>query len=245
MDEPTELIDHLPLEALLFGSISLIITYFRLWKTIGSNVQINTGKQYVFIALAFPLLVLFSTILLTLLSGQTVDLAFSLSLGNILLLFVMTVLIGAFEELLFRGVLQNGLAQSLGPIKAVFLTALLFGLAHYTNWINGKPFLETSGQVFDAFFAGLLLGALKLVTKSIWPCILVHSLWDFFVFGYSAVESSLPSTRDGALFIPGTILALILFAKPLFGLYLIANYWKENRKQVAPSKTTLHEEPSD
>jgi membrane protease YdiL (CAAX protease family) len=67
------------------------------------------------------------------------------------------------EELLFRGVLLRGLVRSYGERVGLFVCAVLFGLLH------GRP-----AEALVAFVAGLVLGALRLRTRSVLPCIALH-----------------------------------------------------------------------
>jgi membrane protease YdiL (CAAX protease family) len=67
------------------------------------------------------------------------------------------------EELLFRGVLLRGLVRSYGERVGLLVSAVLFGLLH------GRP-----AEALVAFVAGLVLGALRLRTRSVLPCIALH-----------------------------------------------------------------------
>lgn len=67
------------------------------------------------------------------------------------------------EELLFRGVLLRGLVRSYGERAGLLVSAVLFGLLH------GRP-----AEAIVAFVAGLVLGALRLRTRSVLPCIALH-----------------------------------------------------------------------
>lgn len=69
------------------------------------------------------------------------------------------------EELLFRGAITKALLQEYNPMKAILISALLFGIFH----IN--PI-----QMLPAFLIGLLLGWVYYKTASLIPCILMHVL---------------------------------------------------------------------
>lgn len=73
------------------------------------------------------------------------------------------------EELAFRGLILQGLRNSLGAGGAVVLTALLFGIIHIDAL-----------QGLGAFFTGLYLGYLTVRSGSIYPAIAAHgfnNLW--------------------------------------------------------------------
>jgi len=69
-------------------------------------------------------------------------------------------------EFIFRGFLLFALAEAVGPL-AIPIQALPFALMHL-----GKPWIE----VYSALFAGLILGAIALRTRSMLPCFLIHWL---------------------------------------------------------------------
>lgn len=73
----------------------------------------------------------------------------------------------ASEELLFRGLLLPGLEKKHGPIVALLLSSLLFGLIH------GAPVAMAYATV-----AGLVLGHVRLKTGSVLPCIALHGAFN-------------------------------------------------------------------
>jgi membrane protease YdiL (CAAX protease family) len=80
---------------------------------------------------------------------------------------------GFGEELMFRGLLQAGLAETIGspagPWVALGIASLVFGVFH---WLNATYALL-------AALAGLYFGWLLVATGSIWPPIVAHALYDF------------------------------------------------------------------
>lgn len=79
------------------------------------------------------------------------------------LTLALVVIAPVTEELLFRGVLLRGLAKEYGERLGLLVSAVLFGLMH------GRP-----AEAVVAFVAGLVLGALRLRTRSLLPCIALH-----------------------------------------------------------------------
>jgi len=72
------------------------------------------------------------------------------------------VAVPCFEEFVFRGWLQQGLARYLGPAAGIWLTAALFTINHDTSvWLPILPL-------------ALLLGLLRERTQRLWPCLAVH-----------------------------------------------------------------------
>ncbi|MCI0361551.1 MAG: CPBP family intramembrane metalloprotease [Planctomycetaceae bacterium] len=85
---------------------------------------------------------------------------------------------GLGEELLFRGLVQAGLARLIGGTAGVWIAlvaaALLFGIFHW---------LSTTYALLAAL-AGLYFGWLLIATGSLWPPIVAHALYDFVALWY-------------------------------------------------------------
>jgi membrane protease YdiL (CAAX protease family) len=75
---------------------------------------------------------------------------------------------GIGEELLFRGLIQPGLAVWMPAWAALAITSALFGLAH----------LVTPTYALVAGLIGLYLGALLLFSDNLVAPVLVHALYD-------------------------------------------------------------------
>ncbi len=74
------------------------------------------------------------------------------------------------EELIFRGIILQGLRRNYNSFVAVFMSALLFALYHLNPW-----------QFPATFILGLLLGAIVLKTNSVVLSILGHSINNLLV----------------------------------------------------------------
>ncbi len=85
--------------------------------------------------------------------------------GFALVLLAAAVLPAVCEELAFRGLVQTGFLKRFSPPVAIVLTALCFGLAHFSFY----RFLPTA-------FLGLMLGWLAWRTRSLFPGMLVHAM---------------------------------------------------------------------
>jgi membrane protease YdiL (CAAX protease family) len=86
----------------------------------------------------------------------------------------MALVPGVMEEMLFRGILFRWIEEFAGSWAALLVTSALFGLAHITN---------PNATVFSSFAiaveAGLLLGALYMLTRNLWAPIGLHAAWNF------------------------------------------------------------------
>lgn len=81
-------------------------------------------------------------------------------LGVVLL---MALVPAVCEELAFRGFIFGGLVREKGKLRAVILTAIMFGISH-----------GVLQQSIAASLMGIVLGWITLRTGSILPCILIH-----------------------------------------------------------------------
>ncbi|AKS42365.1 CPBP family intramembrane glutamic endopeptidase [Wenzhouxiangella marina] len=88
--------------------------------------------------------------------------------------FLLALSAGVCEELLFRGVIQTGLAGPFGPWPALLLASLLFGLAHA---MTRAYFVLTTVM-------GLYLGLLQIWTGSLLVPMLVHFLYDWVALAW-------------------------------------------------------------
>lgn len=89
------------------------------------------------------------------------------------LVFIVGVVAGVSEELMFRGMLYRLGEELVGTWGAVAISGLVFGGVHLANrdatwW----------GALAIALEAGLLFGLLYTVTRSLWLLIGVHAAWN-------------------------------------------------------------------
>ncbi len=94
-------------------------------------------------------------------------------------LALLSISAGIGEEMLFRGLIQDGLGGWLGPIWGLILASLVFGMAHA---ISLGYFLITVAM-------GLYLGALYQTSGSLWAPALTHALYDFIALMYLTREN--------------------------------------------------------
>jgi membrane protease YdiL (CAAX protease family) len=99
---------------------------------------------------------------------------------------LVSMAIGATEELMFRGLIQ-GEAARWNPSGAVWLSALLFA-AYKTAifvWPDASQFNIPLNLFAFTFPAGLLLGYLRKRTGSILPGMIAHMLFDLILYADS------------------------------------------------------------
>ena len=130
--------------------------------------------------------------------------------GELIWLFALECfLIGAFEELAFRGVFLPVLLEKRRESrKSIFWTVVwssaAFGLIHLVNLLEGAGFGATVLQVGYSFLIGGMCAIVLLKTGNLLYCVLLHGIYDF---GGGLISS----LGDGALWdIPTVILTAVL-----------------------------------
>lgn len=133
--------------------------------------------------------------------------------------FIIGVVIIApiLEEIVFRGILLNGLLARYSPKYAIILSAVIFGLIH------GKPL-----QIWGAFIMGLILGWIYFKTQSIGTTILLHSFLNlialinsYLLLKYQALSSMI--LLNLFIFITSIPLIYIVARQLIFKLSTIKN----------------------
>ena len=79
------------------------------------------------------------------------------------------------EEIFFRGFVFAGLANRLGTVRGVVLSAAVFSLFHVAPSV-----------LLPIFVTGILLALLYQRTRSIWPCIAAHAGQNAAALSYAA-----------------------------------------------------------
>lgn len=74
-----------------------------------------------------------------------------------------------FEEIIFRGIILDGLLKKYKAINAIVISALMFGVFHFNIT-----------QCINAFFIGIIVGTIYFKTNSLIPCMFVHFANNFF-----------------------------------------------------------------
>jgi|LakMenEpi03Aug12_release.lakeMendotaPanAssembly.Ray.scaffolds.fasta_scaffold246541_1 membrane protease YdiL (CAAX protease family) len=75
------------------------------------------------------------------------------------------------EELIFRGIILNGLLQRYSPIKSIILSSILFGIVHLNPW-----------QFISALIIGVFSGWVYYRTRKISLSILIHLVNNLVAF---------------------------------------------------------------
>lgn len=146
-------------------------------------------------------------------------------------LLVMCLLIGAFEEMLTRGMLLSGLQSRLGKSSgglyvSAYVSAVVFGALHVIPSVvlvvtgelplTASIILQMALKTVQTGMLGVLLAAITIRTHSIWGATLVHALDDYFLM--------LPGYLGGGMaaigFVRGGIPMSPLLAEETLGGYV-------------------------
>ena len=114
----------------------------------------------------------------------------SIGLGLAILPFLARAAL--WEEMVFRGYGFSALAEWWGTPAALGITSLAFGLVHLQN--AGA----SVGPVFVVVIAGLFLGAVLVILRSLWAAFAAHLAWNWALAGalHSAVSGIPFATPD-------------------------------------------------
>lgn len=108
-----------------------------------------------------------------------------MSSGNLASVIVICLLAPVLEEMLFRGVILRAFLNQYPRVKAIGLSALIFGLAHLNVY-----------QFSVAFVLGVVAGWLYERSRSLIPCIALHATYNTCIVMVSAAQGSVDESAD-------------------------------------------------
>jgi membrane protease YdiL (CAAX protease family) len=157
---------------------------------------------------------------------EWIKLQFDAAFKNDAPTFLSVVIVAPFaEEWLCRGVILKGLLRHYSPREAIIWSAVLFGVLHMNPW-----------QAIPAFCIALAIGWIYWRTRSLWPCIFMHTVNNSIAFLMLYLFPNAPSdatTIDiaGAYYGIVYVAALLCCALTGFGLWCILqkNYLASDR----------------
>jgi uncharacterized protein len=185
--------------------IAVILTALGWWRRAGFTrpaLKQNLGTLW------FPALVVL--VLPSILGYQPLD---SSTLVYLVIGYTLT---GFMEESWLRGVILNVLGPT-GPVRAVVISSILFGLLHIGNLLYRNP-LIVFAQMVGAFADGIGMGAIRLRTGTIWFVIAIHGFHDLLL-----KISNLPT-------IPLDVVQDVLLFS--FGIYILRKIVKDKASQA-------------
>lgn len=189
--------DHLPTAVLLLAFSLVLTNYLRRSKGLGRMKLRSVSRQDCAQALLYLPLIALAFI------QFAAGLESSLSPGDIAAICLLMAGTGFVEELLFRGLLFEGIRGRSGMNRAVIISGLTFGLGHIVNLLRGYDAAQMAGQIVLAAVIGLVLALLSALTNNLMPGILFHIV--FNISGSVTVGASASQA-----FIMAAVLAIAL-----------------------------------
>lgn len=166
--------------------------------------------------------------------GYNPDTSLPLPLSNagwlILNILILAVLPAICEELLYRGVIFNGL-RKFGSVGAVLISALFFALAH-----------GSAMQFFYQLILGVVLAVIVLKTGSIFASSLVHFLNNAIVVIYNYIV--LNTGGEAEVVFEPWLIAVSFVAAVVGGLliWFIFRFMKEKKKEDEKTQNEIYKE---
>ncbi len=160
--------------------------------------------------------------------GTTESLTNPQSFGIFALSVVVTCIIPAItEELLFRGIILNGLRTRFNDVQAIFMSAFMFALMH-----------QNLQQLVYPFLLGSIMAWLVLRTGSLVSSILVHFINNFLVILFTYLQN----ITSFSLALPNTwwfyLIAILLLGVTVAIIYIIDRFYFKHKSKEEVEKTS-------
>lgn len=138
----------------------------------------------------------------------------------VLSLIIFAVLPAIFEELIFRGILLNGLREGMGDVSALFMSAFLFAIMH-----------GSLQQLIYPFILGIILGWIAMRTGSTFCSMLVHFLNNAtaVIINYFTVRNELNMSIEYNAWQWVLAVGLVLVAAAI--IYVIERFYFKHKNQ--------------
>ena len=101
-----------------------------------------------------------------------------------------TLMVGISEELYFRGIILKLLKDNFSVKQTIIISALVFGIGHSASILAGESIVEVLLQIINAIMFGILAAEIVILTKSLFPVIIWHFLFNFVNYISLAISTS-------------------------------------------------------
>ena len=161
---------------------------------------------------------------------------------EIIIVFLMFMSVGLFEELAFRAVINDAIIYKFREKKYVFVlsavvSSVVFGAAHIVGEFDvTSPVAwgQAVGKTMETGVFGLALLILYWKTRNIWACGVTHGLFDFFA-GYTE-GLFVPVNNSGSSYIntgeDGVRILITYFVIAAINTVLTFIVWKKVGKTI-------------
>ena len=178
--------------------------YGALFHASPSSVRATLGLLLAPVALLVPALVLANTTLGALLARlfpptrYQLEMFAQLTAPDLMQIITVCLLAPFLEEMLFRGVMLRSFLRQYTRKQALLGSALLFGAAHMNLY-----------QFAGGVLIGLVLGWLYDRSRSLWPCIALHALYNGAILLLVRAYDNDDSALAAAFSLPVWVLAFL------------------------------------
>ena len=184
-------------------AIAVVSTLIPLWKKLGVNAQPQNLRLCLFL---IPMWILAT--------GNVWD-GFRLHYSGTALWYAIgsMALVGFVEEMIFRGFLFSDMMKKHGPMAAVIVSYVTFGIGHIVNLLAGMATVENLIMIVFAIAWGFVFTMVYYKCGSLLPCIIAHAVVD--VLSTVAAETSWGTcVYVGATIVIGAAYSLWLAKQP-------------------------------
>lgn len=136
----------------------------------------------------------------------------TIKIEKLILLALSCLMTGTFEELVFRGMIQNMVLKITDkPMKAIVISSFIFGIVHILNLIaEPQIVVGTITQVIYTFSLGMVLGTIYMCRGKIIEVMILHGAFNFLGQFTAIFASGSPSNAPRAdLTITAAIIQLV------------------------------------
>jgi membrane protease YdiL (CAAX protease family) len=183
-----------------------------------SAILVRNKERAEYFGLCIPKIGSNIVIFLPLLIIPMINLLYVLTPGNhieqnIFMLVFIGIYIGIMEELIFRGFLFRAVEERLNIKWAVIISSITFGLYHLVN-LTAMSIELVIIQVIYSTAIGFSFAVVFYFSKSLLPCIIIHSLTDVMAFLF---------TNDERFDIEIISMVIIIIIAVLYGIIYVKN----------------------
>lgn len=89
---------------------------------------------------------------------------------------------GIAEEVVFRGIVFRYMKKTLGTVPAVVIPSVIFAALHLVN-LREAGISDVLQVLLSGFLAAGMFSMITLLSDSVWPAALVHTVWNLLIIG--------------------------------------------------------------
>lgn len=157
------------------------------------------------------------------------------SVQKIIFFTLIMLLVGIFEEVLYRGLILNSMItrfgyNKAGIVKSIILSSLIFGLGHFANLVMFPNLvIRTASQIICASLNGILFASIYVRCKNIWAVAILHAVYDWLVKVPEIYHSvTIPSAPVDISALSGIINVIFAIPFALVGFFLLRKVFAED-----------------